>query len=68
MLVVALVTWLFPIEVHLELMDGSSVGGGSNVAAVPRCLEWTVDEVADWMEGLGFGQYRVSLSHTHLYS
>ena len=27
---------------------------------VPSCLAWTVQQVADWMEGIGFPDYRVS--------
>ena len=27
---------------------------------VPPCLYWTVDQVADWVENLGFPYYRVS--------
>ncbi len=38
----------------MNLMESS---GG--VPAVPQCLEWTVEEVADWVESLGFRQYRV---------
>ena len=29
------------------------------VSAVPQCLQWTVEEVADWVESLGFKDYRV---------
>ena len=27
---------------------------------VPSCLAWTVQQVADWMEEIGFPDYRVS--------
>lgn len=28
-------------------------------AVVPTCMNWSVEEVADWVESLGFPQYRV---------
>ena len=28
--------------------------------AVPVCLSWSVDDVADWIERLGYKQYRVN--------
>ena len=33
----------------------------SGVPAVPRCINWTVEEVADWIENIGFKEYRVSM-------
>ena len=29
------------------------------VDGTPCCLQWKVDDVADWIEHLGFKQYRV---------
>ena len=29
-------------------------------AVVPACLDWSVEEVGDWIESIGFPQYRVS--------
>lgn len=36
---------------------------------VPPCLYWSVDQVADWIEELGFPYYRVNLlsTSTHLF-
>jgi hypothetical protein len=31
----------------------------SPVSRVPACLQWTVDEVADWIDKLGYKEYRV---------
>ena len=31
----------------------------SSVPRVPACLQWTADEVADWIEKLGYKEYRV---------
>ena len=28
--------------------------------SVPPCVNWSVEEVADWVQSLGFPQYRVS--------
>ena len=27
---------------------------------IPACLEWTPEDVAEWIEYLGFSQYKVS--------
>lgn len=32
-------------------------------ARVPTCLYWDCDKVGDWIEDLGFPQYRVSALH-----
>ena len=29
-------------------------------AVVPACLDWSVEKVGDWIESIGFPQYRVS--------
>ena len=29
------------------------------LGAVPACLDWSVEEVGDWIETIGFPQYRV---------
>ena len=31
-------------------------------AAVPQCMNWSVEEVSDWVQSLGFPQYRVRSS------
>ena len=31
---------------------------------IPACLEWTPDDVAEWIEHLGFPQYKVRLLFT----
>lgn len=45
-------------------LEGAGGGDGEiKVAArslVPQCIQWSVEQVADWVEGLGFPQYRVS--------
>ncbi len=29
---------------------------------VPKCVRWTAEEVADWIQSLGYPQYKVWLS------
>ena len=50
-----------------KLSESQSSSTSSN-ERLPVCLEWTVKEVADWIENLGYKQYRVykSLSVTLL--
>ena len=31
---------------------------------VPACLEWDAEGVAEWIERLGFPQYKVYMTHT----
>ena len=28
---------------------------------IPACFYWTVDEVADWIESIGYGKYKVGV-------
>ena len=42
--------------------SGSSQLQAHAEAVVPQCMNWSVEEVADWMESLGFPQYRVRQS------
>ena len=35
---------------------------------IPACLEWTVEDVAEWIEYLGFPQYKVRFSRVCLAS
>ena len=46
-------------ETELESLSSSQ---HSERLIVPQCLQWTVEEVADWIEALGFQQYRVRVS------
>lgn len=32
----------------------------ASIERVPPCLEWTAEEVADWIESLGYKEYRVN--------
>ena len=48
-------------------MSSRRTSGSSQLQAhaetvVPQCMNWSVEEVADWMESLGFPQYRVRQS------
>ena len=29
---------------------------------IPACFYWTMDEVADWVDSIGYGKYKVSYS------
>ena len=33
----------------------------------PSCLSWKIDDVADWVEFLGFKQYRVRQKSSYLF-
>lgn len=52
-------------------MESSSFSGDSTSAGseeggrwiAPPYLHWSTDEVAEWVESLGFKQYRVSLTN-----
>ena len=47
-------------KAHQQLIAHStSMEGNSSVSQVPGCLQWTVEEVADWIEKLGYKEYRV---------
>ena len=41
-------------------MDSDDESSSTSVERVPACLEWTVQEVADWIEKLGYKEYKVN--------
>lgn len=58
------------MEQQDQALEGSGTGlegveEDGSVITVPECASWTVEEVADWVERVGFKQYRVSSRMLH---
>jgi len=50
-----------PPESDCQYLDGGKCEGITGSSPVPACLSWTLEDVADWVESIGFPLYRVRI-------
>ena len=48
-------------ETGCQYFGGGECDEVTGWSAVPACLSWTPEDVADWIESIGFSLYRVSI-------